>query len=112
MQPMAKNPRPRKSDFGVYLAVRCVVCLVQALPPGWARKLACGLAWLAYRVDRRHREVAADNLRHAFPEWADYTPNSIWIYDTTHFTRAKMAVLIIQDLVSRKWIDTMLAGAF
>jgi hypothetical protein len=31
----------------------------------------------------------------------EYKPNSIWIYDTTHFTRAKMAVLIIQDLVSR-----------
>ncbi len=42
--------------------------------------------------------------RTPFPEWADYRPNSIWIYDTTHFTRAKMAVLIIMDLVSRKWI--------
>jgi hypothetical protein len=31
----------------------------------------------------------------------EYKPNSIWIYDTTHFTRAGMAVLIIQDLVSR-----------
>lgn len=39
-----------------------------------------------------------------FPEWAEYTPNSIWIFDTTHFTAAGMAVLIIEDLVSRKWI--------
>jgi putative transposase len=39
--------------------------------------------------------------RRPFPDWVEYKPNSIWIYDTTHFTRAGMAVLIIQDLVSR-----------
>ena len=33
------------------------------LPP-----VARVLAWLAYHVDRRHRLVAADNLRHAFPD--------------------------------------------
>jgi len=47
--------------------------------------------------------------RRPFPEWADYTPNSIWIYDTTHFTRAGMAVLIIEDLVSRKWITEVVS---
>jgi transposase InsO family protein len=36
-----------------------------------------------------------------------YTPNEVWIYDTTHFTRAGMAVLIVQDLVSRKWLATV-----
>ena len=48
--------------------------------------------------------------RTRFPEWADYRPNSIWIYDTTHFTRAKMAVLIIEDLVSRKWITHVVSS--
>jgi transposase InsO family protein len=33
-----------------------------------------------------------------------YRPNAIWIYDTTHFTRAGVAVTAIEDLVSRKWI--------
>jgi len=47
--------------------------------------------------------------RRPFPEWADYTPNSIWIYDTTHFTRAGMAVLIVEDLVSRKWITEVVS---
>jgi hypothetical protein len=28
-------------------------------------------------------------------------PFTNWIYDTTHFPAAKMAVLIIEDLVSR-----------
>ncbi len=34
--------------------------------------------------------------RKPFPDWVDYTPNSIWIYDTTHFARAGMAALVIQ----------------
>ena len=45
-----------------------------------------------------------------FPAWVEYTPNSIWIYDTTHFTRAGMAVLIIEDLVSRKWITEIVSS--
>src|SRR3954453_21299073 len=44
------------------------------------------------------------SARRPFPEWADYTPNSIWIYDTTHFTRAGVAATVIEDLVSRKWL--------
>lgn len=47
--------------------------------------------------------------RRAFPEWVEYTPNSIWIYDVTHFPRARMAVLIIEDLVSRKWITEVVS---
>jgi putative transposase len=49
------------------------------------------------------------SLRRPFPDWVSYTPNSIWIYDTTHFTRAGMAVLIIEDLVSRKWITEIVS---
>jgi KDO2-lipid IV(A) lauroyltransferase len=54
-------------DSLVYLAVRFVVCVLQALPYGWCMRLADGLAWVAYRVDRRHRLVADENLRLAFP---------------------------------------------
>lgn len=66
---MPKTPRPAR-DYAVYLAVRAVVCVVQAVPAGAARAVADALAWLAYHVDRRHRRVAADNLRHAFPDLA------------------------------------------
>jgi KDO2-lipid IV(A) lauroyltransferase len=55
-------------DYGIYLAVRVAVCILQALPWAWLLALAEVLAWLAYRVDRRHREVARENLRLAFPE--------------------------------------------
>ena len=50
------------------------------------------------------------SARKPFPDWAEYRPNSIWIYDTTHFTRARMAVLIIEDLVSRKWLTEIVSA--
>jgi KDO2-lipid IV(A) lauroyltransferase len=62
------RPRSRAADFAVYLLVRVIVGVVQALSWPGALALARGLAWLAYRIDRRHRLVAADNVRHAFPD--------------------------------------------
>jgi putative transposase len=49
------------------------------------------------------------SVRKPFPGWVEYKPGSIWIYDTTHFTAASMAVLIIEDLVSRKWLATVVS---
>jgi KDO2-lipid IV(A) lauroyltransferase len=62
---MAKE-RSKVVDYLVYLAVRAVLCLLQALPYATACRLADGLAWLAYRINRRHRLVALENLGHAF----------------------------------------------
>jgi KDO2-lipid IV(A) lauroyltransferase len=59
--------RSRAADYAAYFLVRGVVCIVQLLSWGSALALARWLAWLAYRLDRRHRLVAADNVRHAFP---------------------------------------------
>lgn len=64
---MAKERRP-VYDYLVYLAVRLAVGVVQALPVGVARAAAKQLALLAYTIDRRHREVARENLTHAFPD--------------------------------------------
>jgi KDO2-lipid IV(A) lauroyltransferase len=55
------------TDYAVYLIVRIIVCVIGALPYAAARKLAAGLAWVAEHVDKRHRQVAAENLRQAFP---------------------------------------------
>ena len=49
------------------------------------------------------------SVRKAFPAWADYHPNSIWIYDTTHFTAAGMAAVAVMDLVSRKWLTEIVS---
>jgi putative transposase len=48
--------------------------------------------------------------RRPFPEWADYRPNSIWIYDATHFTAAGVAATVVEDLVSRKWLAHIVSG--
>jgi len=51
----------------------------------------------------------AKGERRPFPDWASYRPNSIWIYDSTHFTRCGMTVLIVEDLVSRKWLTHLVS---
>ncbi|HEX3151251.1 MAG TPA: lysophospholipid acyltransferase family protein [Gemmataceae bacterium] len=65
---MANKPRNRFVDYAVYAAVRVVVCVLQAVPLRAALGFGRCLALLAYQFDKRHREVARDNLRHAFPE--------------------------------------------
>lgn len=61
------KPRSPLADYIAYLAVRLFLCLVQSLSLSAGRSLAGTVAWLAFRFDRRHREVALDNLRQAFP---------------------------------------------
>ena len=63
---MAKA-RSALADYSVYLVIRFFVCIIQALSFHAAVTLARGLALLAYQVDRRHRLVALENLRLAFP---------------------------------------------
>ncbi len=65
---MARKPRSTRLDFTIYLVVRLVVCMVQSLPLSIALALSDCFARLAYQIDRRHRDVARDNLHHAFPE--------------------------------------------
>jgi KDO2-lipid IV(A) lauroyltransferase len=68
---MAKKPRNLYVDWAVYAAVRFAVCAVQAVPLRVALGFGVLLGYLGYLVDKRHREVARDNLRHAFPELCD-----------------------------------------
>src|SRR5947209_5497295 len=60
--------RSRSGDYPVYLVVRVVVVLLQTLSFRAATALAGVFAQLVYQVDGRHRRVADENLRHAFPE--------------------------------------------
>ena len=43
-----------------------------------------------------------------WPDWVDHAPLQVWGYDFTAFPAADTRALAILDLVSRKWIDTML----
>lgn len=48
--------------------------------------------------------------RAPWPDWLEWKPNRIWAYDFTHFTRARRAAVAILDVVSRKWIATLLCA--
>ena len=51
----------------------------------------------------RSRSVAVP-----WPDWVDYRPRQVWGYDLTSFPAAQTQALAILDLVSRKWIDSMI----
>ncbi|MCA1699340.1 MAG: integrase core domain-containing protein, partial [Actinobacteria bacterium] len=57
---------------------------------------------LPYRAPRERR------LALAWPAWVHYRPRQVWGYDLTAFPVAGTQALAILDLVSRKWIDTLL----
>ncbi len=67
------HARNRAADFAVYLVVRAVVCVVQAVPPWIAFQLADGIAWLLYRCVASRRRVACENIALAFPELRNNT---------------------------------------
>jgi putative transposase len=54
-----------------------------------------------------HREPIP---RTPWPDWLEWKPNRVWAYDFTHFTRARRAALAIIDVVSRKWITTLVCA--
>lgn len=71
------------------------------------------MLWRVFHLAELHFRLLprpGRSKKQPFPDWAEYTPNSIWISDTTHFTRAGVAVLIIEDLVSRKWITEIVSA--
>jgi len=78
-----------------------------------------GLVWVAPSTFRRvlaaHGLVLPEppartpSVKKPWPDWLIWEPNRIWAYDATHFTRAKRVCFAIIDMVSRKWIDTLVS---
>ena len=50
--------------------------------------------------------------RTPWPDWLEYRPNQVWGWDVTHFGRCRAApcAFAIIDLVSRKWLATLLSA--
>ena len=63
---MAKQRAPVQ-DYLVYLLVRLGTAFFQALTLALCKEVAWLLSRIAYLVNKRHRQVALDNLRLAFP---------------------------------------------
>jgi putative transposase len=45
-----------------------------------------------------------------WPDWVAWKPNSIWIYDFTHFTACGRAAIAVMDVVSRYWLTTLVSA--
>jgi len=60
-----RAPVRHRIEYGLYLGLKG---LLRALPHEGARAVGAGLGSLAWRLDRRHREVALRNLALALPE--------------------------------------------
>jgi KDO2-lipid IV(A) lauroyltransferase len=63
-------PRPKSRpiwlEFAIYVVVRLIVACAQTMTIEQSYALARALGCVAFRVDKRHRQIGQDNLRHAF----------------------------------------------
>ncbi len=102
-------PRRRKESralqWTVYILVRTLLCIVQALPLSWCYRIADFIAWLALRLDRRHTQVALDNLRAAFPgRFSDDELLTIVRQVYRHFAAIVVDIaFIVRKLHERNW---------
>ncbi|HEX4612727.1 MAG TPA: hypothetical protein VH092_31320, partial [Urbifossiella sp.] len=106
---MARKARKPLLDLAVYAAVRLAVAVVHALPPHLALALADAVGWLAYRVDKRHRAVAAENIGHAFPLLTPLAVDELVRATYRHFARVAVEMVLLPrklHVVSwRRYVD-------
>jgi putative transposase len=58
----------------------------------WVSPATARRVLLAEGLRLRPLPRPARSVRQPFPDWVEYKPKMLWIFDTTHFTRAKTAV--------------------
>lgn len=93
---MAEKKRSKVRDYLVYLVVRITICVLQALPFETACAFGRFLGWVAYKVDRRHRLVAIENLQKAFPNrYTDAEIDAIVRAVYRHFLTVMMEIIFI-----------------
>ncbi len=91
-----KKSRNWLLDYLIYLAVSLFVLICQILPIKVCYLMADGLAAMVYRVDKRHRQVALENLRHAYgSDWTEDQRNQAVREVYRHFCRMVMEMLHI-----------------
>ncbi|MGH4000023.1 MAG: transposase, partial [Pseudonocardiaceae bacterium] len=49
-------------------------------------------------------------IRAPWPDWIIWKPNSVWCYDFSHFTRARRVAVAVMDVVSRRWLATLVSA--
>lgn len=56
------------------------------------------------------RPARDPGVRAPWPDWVAWKPNSIWAYDFTHFSRARRVAVAVLDVVSRRWLSTVVSA--
>src|SRR4051812_25883025 len=102
-----KKRRKPALDYAVYLLVRLVVGIAQALSVEQSYALARLIARVLYRVDKRHRAVGLENLRIAFGDrYTDAERDAIVRGVYRHFCMMLMEILHIpRKLHPTTWRD-------
>ena len=91
-------------DFILYFMARTLGCVLQALSPGLALRVVHALANLGYHVDKRHRQVALDNLAHAFPQTSQDERKHLVRKVYRHFGMLLLEMLLIlRKLSPHNW---------
>ena len=49
-------------------------------------------------------------VRAPWPDWIQWKPQRVWCYDFTHFTRACRVAVAVMDVVSRRWLSTLVSA--
>ncbi len=88
----------------------------QARPPGLLHRQVWVSPATVWQILCRHHLILdpppprQPAPRSCWPDWLEWAPNRVWCWDATHFTRAKRAAFAIVDVVSRKWIATVVTA--
>ncbi|HEX5760629.1 MAG TPA: lysophospholipid acyltransferase family protein [Thermoanaerobaculia bacterium] len=82
---MKHRPIRHRVEYGLYLALRGTL---RALPHATARRAGRAVGAIAHRLDRRHREVARQNLALALPELPEAARRRIAAACFRHFGSA------------------------
>jgi KDO2-lipid IV(A) lauroyltransferase len=95
---MTAGPRPRFRHRLEYSLVRAIAGGVALLPMTMVRHVGTALGRVAYTVDRFHRRIALDNLRHAFPARAESERRDIARAMFAHFGRLLLELMKFERL--------------
>ena len=49
-------------------------------------------------------------IRAPWPDWIEWKPGRVWCYDFTHFSRARRVAVAVLDVVSRRWLSTLVSA--
>ena len=54
--------------------------------------------------------VREPQVRAPWPDWVEWKPQRVWCYDFTHFPRSKRVAVAVLDIVSRRWLTTLVTA--